>query len=112
MLSTKNKLRWMSVWVIMVMIFSFAHVSPVNAAYTITDLGTFGGDISYAQAINEAGQVIGYAYTAGNAAAHAFVWDSIGGITDLGTLGGSESHPLALNEAGLVAGYASTAGND
>src|SRR5688572_21563339 len=108
MLSTKNKLRWMSLGVITAMIFSFAYVNPVNAAYTVTDLGTFGGTISYAQALNEAGQVVGYAYTAGNAGAHAFVWDSAGGMTDLGTLGGFESLPQAINEAGQVVGYAYT----
>ena len=36
----------------------------VPSAYTVTDLGTFGGTESHGYSINEAGQVAGYANTA------------------------------------------------
>jgi probable HAF family extracellular repeat protein len=77
----------------------------------MTDLGTLGGTSSQPVGINEAGQVIGFATTAGNAEQHAFVWDSVGGMTDLGTFGGTISYAQALNEAGQVIGFATTVGN-
>ena len=76
----------------------------------MTDLGTLGGDYSYALDINEAGQVAGYSYLAGNASTHAVIWED-GAMTDLGTLGGSFSYAVAINEAGLVLGYSNLAGN-
>ncbi len=45
------------------------------ASYTVTDLGTFGGASSHGYGINASGQVTGYAYTTGNAAYHAFLYD-------------------------------------
>jgi probable HAF family extracellular repeat protein len=53
--------------------------------YSLTEIGTLGGTYSYGQALNAAGQVTGYAYTAGDAEAHAFL-SSGGSMTDLGTL--------------------------
>jgi probable HAF family extracellular repeat protein len=56
--------------------------------YTVTDLGTLGGTFSFAQSINDAGQVVGWSATTGDAAIHATLWSG-GTITDLGTLGGT-----------------------
>jgi probable HAF family extracellular repeat protein len=70
------------------------------------DLGTLGGSISTATAINDSGQVIGYAQTA-TASHHAFIWDSSNGMRDIGTLGGS-SYAYFINSSGQVAGYSLT----
>jgi probable HAF family extracellular repeat protein len=68
----------------------------------ITDLGTLGGTYSYAYALNTDGQVVvGYAYTAGDAAVHAVRWDGAA-ITDLGTLGGTDSLAYAVSSNGQV----------
>ena len=59
-------------------------------------------------AVNDAGQVAGYSFLAGNTTIHAFRYDPTpggGGIMrDLGTLGGDNSYGNAINDAGQVAG--------
>jgi len=84
-------------------------LAPVAADFTILELDTLGGTYHGAQAINNAGQVVGRSYTA-SGVEHAFLWQR-GAITDLGTLGGSYSHALGINEAGQVAGFSMTFGD-
>jgi len=70
--------------------------------YTITDLGTLGGNYSYAYGINYFGQVVGSSQIA-NGEYHAFLY-SDGTMIDLGTLGGTESHAYSINDFGQVVG--------
>ena len=70
------------------------------------DLGTLGGDISYARAINAHGQVAGVSATAAGET-HAFLWDGHM-MRDLGTLGGTVSEAIAINDAGQAVGRATT----
>jgi probable HAF family extracellular repeat protein len=70
------------------------------------DLGTLGGNISHAKAINPKGQVAGEAQ---NAAGHnrPFLWDpKTRTMQDLGTLGGDYGYASAINTKGQVAGDA------
>ncbi len=58
----------------------------------------------HASAVNDAGQVVGYAETTPSQQ-RAFLWDSESGMTDLGVLPGyTASRALAINNNGLVVG--------
>jgi probable HAF family extracellular repeat protein len=70
---------------------------------TMSDLGTLGGANSSANSINDRGAVVGYSFTANDAAIHAFLY-SHGTMTDLGTLGGRDSVAAAINDKGAVVG--------
>ena len=70
--------------------------------YTVTDLGTLGGEWSDASSINDVGQIAGASdSTVGR---RAFLYDN-GTMTDLGTLGGNDSYAYGgINESGQIAG--------
>lgn len=80
-----------------------------KAGEGMIDLGVLpDGEFSYALAINDLDQVVGYGPTAPGfdfSTLHAFLWESGTGIVDLGTLAGmtsSEAH--AINNHGIVVG--------
>ena len=81
--------------------------SAMAREFTITDLGTLGGNESYAVDINNSGQVIGNSTTF-TGDTHAFIWEN-GVMTDLGTLGGNYSEAGEINDAGQVVGISTTA---
>jgi probable HAF family extracellular repeat protein len=85
--------------------------------YTVTDLGTFGGPVSFATGINSAGEVVGAADTkryylvpdgGKNYEPDAFLWKpsvpngTKGSLTDLNTLGAIDSEADAVNDFGQV----------
>jgi probable HAF family extracellular repeat protein len=70
------------------------------------NLGTLGGN-STAQAINDAGTIVGYFFFSGGF--HAFRYSGSGPMQDLGTLGGTSSAAYDINDQGFIAGYAYSA---
>jgi probable HAF family extracellular repeat protein len=75
----------------------------------LEDLGTLaGGTDSYASAINNRGQVVGYSTIAATGLNHAFLYERHE-MFDLGTLpGGNNSEALAINDRGQIVGDATT----
>lgn len=66
---------------------SLAPVLPATATsfYSITDLGTLGGEWSQVSGINDAGFAVGVSQTA-DGVSHNFLWNSSAGIKDLNNL--------------------------
>lgn len=81
-------------------------IAPATTTYSITDLGTLGGNSSKALALNSSGIVVGFANTQlptpTSDPHHAFYFD--GSIHDLGTLGGPLSHAASINDFGQIVG--------
>jgi probable HAF family extracellular repeat protein len=69
----------------------------------MVDLGTLGGTVGFAAAVNNMGQVTGLSDLAGDTSNHAFVWQN-GVLTDLGTLGGENSDTGWINNSGQIIG--------
>ncbi len=79
------------------------------AAGSMQDLGTFSGsnNWSWGYAINDSGQIAGYAGSGTHA--RAFLYFN-GSMQDLGTIDGNDSYGYAINAIGQVVGEASTNG--
>ena len=79
------------------------HAFLWTAGAGMIDLGTLGGRTSCANAINDAGCIVGASQTGDNDArglpvTHAFLRTPDGGMLDLGTLGGEHSAAVAISE--------------
>ncbi len=85
---------------------------------TMTDLGTMGGNSSFAQWINNRGQIVGLSQidaidpngglafcgsVPGNQMVRAYLFEN-GKFQDLGTLGGFDAAALGINDRGQVSG--------
>lgn len=70
--------------------------------YTITHLGTLGGDSSAALSINNLGQVVGTSYNASHDQ-RGFVYEN-GTMTDLGTLAGGTTVARGNSDSGQIVG--------
>ncbi|MBN1396190.1 MAG: DUF3466 family protein, partial [Pirellulales bacterium] len=76
---------------------------------TMTDIGTLGGDRSYAYDINDDGQVVGKSYITGVSTYRAFLYD--GTMNELtGPSGATYSIAEGVGEDGEVVGYAGISG--
>ncbi|MBN2019345.1 MAG: DUF3466 family protein [Sedimentisphaerales bacterium] len=92
----------------------FTPPSHPGGSYYACDLGTLGGDESYAYSNNNSGQVVGWAYTTSlGSRFHACLFDTPRGDNniDLGTLTGDSSIAYSINDYGWIVGQASVTSN-
>jgi probable HAF family extracellular repeat protein len=88
-------------------LLTFACLASAQS-YLVRNLGSFGGELSGATAINDLGQVAGYSAVVSGGHNHAFLWTMSGGLRDLGTLAGDfDSEATGLNNSGTVVGDSS-----
>jgi uncharacterized membrane protein len=85
--------------------------APTRAAFwregVLTDIGTLGGDVASAAAVNSDGVVTGYSNEPGIQAVRAFRWTEKGGIQALPRLqDGFVTMAYDVNEDGVIAGGA------
>jgi probable HAF family extracellular repeat protein len=86
------------------------HAFLWSPATGMRDLGALAGN-SWAYAINNNGQVVGYTATP-QFTDRAFIWSAASGMVALGTLGGRHSYAYAINDSGQVVGQGATAEGD
>ena len=87
--------------------FLWTPAQPRGTTGTREDLGTLGGTGARAEAIDNAGRVVGTSATAAGDS-HPFLWSRGGGLQDLGLgPGWAAANAIDINEAGQVAGIAS-----
>ncbi|HEX4683622.1 MAG TPA: PKD domain-containing protein [Gemmatimonadaceae bacterium] len=92
----------------------FNKIGSANGSANLNVIGSSTSTIAidgesqtWSTAINDGGQVTGYAFNLSANAYHAFVWSNADGGRDLGTLSGTDnSLGQAINASGTVAGYA------
>jgi probable HAF family extracellular repeat protein len=72
-----------------------------NGAFV--DMGSLGGTLATAMAVNNKNVAVGYSYLAGSVTIHAFVYED-DAMKDIGTLGGTQSYAYDVNDHGVAVG--------
>jgi probable HAF family extracellular repeat protein len=84
-------------------------------AGSLIELGTLGGNYTWASGINNVGQITGNSFLPpdgdGEVRGHAFIWKD-GHMRDIGTLGGPGSGAQDINDAGHVVGMSTNAADE
>jgi len=82
----------------------------VDPAFTVTDLGTLGGDRSSAYGINNRGVVVGISTTP-DGATRGFIYEE-GMLSEIATFGGRDSFAYSISDIGTATGRAQDARGD
>ncbi len=106
----KNLIGILSLLVAISIIAGCPRGHRTSPRYTVTDLGTLGGNLSNGLAVNDQGQVVGLSKDASGFTL-GFVWDEATGIHSVGALG-SRSEAWDINEYGQVVGESVISGGD
>jgi probable HAF family extracellular repeat protein len=96
-----------SIAVLTAVLASTSSQAATPGRWVIRDLGTLGGELSWANAVNARGEAVGASELGSCCSYRAFLWQK-GKMRRLGTLGGEDSQALAINERGQIAGSSET----
>jgi len=88
-----------------------ARAALVPVSVSVQDLGTLGGAVSQAKAVNRRGQVVGTSRDA-QGRTRAFLWEETLGIVDLKPLTGVSTSANDINDTGEIAGGGDTGFGD
>ncbi len=92
-----------NIFIISSILILFLSSNVMSSQYRFLELGTFGGNASYAYDINNIGHVVGLAYV-NSYEDHPFLFDGET-MRDLGTLDGYYNSAYGINEEDYVVGY-------
>ena len=93
--------------------FGFPTIAPfLWEKGKMRNLGTLGGVIGVANAINDQGQVVGDSDLAGDQIDHPFLWERGRKMKDFRSLGGSYATAEWINDVGEVIGFSFTKGDE
>ncbi len=100
----KKKRNQLHAFILLIFLLAGVFVYLLWPRYELVALGSFGGQFGTAVAINNNGQIAGWAqFPAGES--HAFLYDPNSKMKDLGTFGGKNSYAHDLNDKGQVVGF-------
>ena len=78
-----------------------------DAAGNVTDVGTLGGDVAWASAVNDSGVAAGLSNSSVGTLVHAFAWTQESGMTRLPGIDGTQrTWANDINDAGVIVGNA------
>lgn len=77
-------------------------LAQAQTTYRLTDIGSFGGGVTYGTALNDSGQVTGGSEFPDTGERHAFLWNGTS-MVDLGPTGSYYGEGADINNAGQVA---------
>ncbi len=76
----------------------------VYSGATFTDLGSLGGDRTYARGINSSGKIAGYSYNSSNNV-RGYIYDN-GTMTDLeDIMSSNRTYAFSINDSDMITGY-------
>src|SRR6266542_1902205 len=85
-------------------LLGWVFAQPAGAVtFRLTDLGSLGSSVSYAEGINASGHVVGYSFTALNQDAHPFLYAG-GVMIDLGNTFGGVTIANGINNSDQIVG--------
>jgi probable HAF family extracellular repeat protein len=89
------------------LVFASARLLAAPPVYTVTEIGSLGGNYTRADGINENGDIVGLSKlnSSDTSPTHAFLYrHATRSMVDLGAPGGTDSESFSINDSGTITG--------